>query len=66
MVQIVVWDKDPFNRAIARFKRVVQHDGILGEVRKKKYFVSKPERRKLKHLAEMRRQRKRRRRNLED
>lgn len=43
------------NKAIRRFNRMVMNEGILKEVKRRKYFISKPKQRKLKQEENQRR-----------
>ena len=49
-----------FQKAYRRFKKKVQDDGILQDLRKKEYFVSKGTKRRLDKLAAIRRYQKNR------
>jgi ribosomal protein S21 len=49
-----------FQKAFRRFKKKVQDDGILQDLRKKEYFVSKGAQRRLEKLAAIRRYQKNR------
>jgi ribosomal protein S21 len=49
-----------FQKAYRRFKKKVQDDGILQDLRKKEYFVSKGTQRRLDKLAAIRRYQKNR------
>ncbi len=50
---------------LRRFRKVVMHSRILSEVRRKRYFISKGEQRRLKRKKAIRRARRRQRRQLQ-
>jgi ribosomal protein S21 len=49
-----------FAKALRKFKKKVADDGILQDIRKKEYFVSKGQQRRLEKLAAIRRYQKNR------
>ena len=51
MTQIVVGENESLESALKRFKRKVQKDGIIGDIRKKEEYVKPSVKRKKKSEA---------------
>ena len=51
MTQVVVGENESLESALKRFKRKVQKDGIIGDIRKKDEYVKPSVRRKKKSEA---------------
>ena len=49
MTQVVVKSNESIDQALKRFKRKVQNDGIMLEIRKREYYVKPGIKRRLKH-----------------
>lgn len=49
MTQVVVKPNESIDQALKRFKRKVQNDGIMLEIRKREYYVKPGIKRRLKH-----------------
>ena len=49
MTQVVVKSNESIDQALKRFKRKVQNDGIMFEIRKREYYVKPGIKRRLKH-----------------
>jgi len=58
MPQVTVRKGEDINRAIRRFKRKVEREGIMKELKKKRYYLKPSERRKEKREAAAKRRRK--------
>jgi len=54
-VGVRVHDDEPFEHALRRFRKACDKTGLIGEMKRRKYFVSKSELRRKKHLKVMRR-----------
>ena len=59
MSEVVIRENESFEAALKRFKKKVQQDGILQELKKREYYEKPSERRKRKMMAAIRRQAKR-------
>ncbi|MFT5583745.1 MAG: small subunit ribosomal protein S21 [Cognaticolwellia sp.] len=56
MVQVTVRDNEPFEKALRRFRRKVEREGIRKDIKKNKVYLKPGEQRRLKQrLAEKRR-----------
>ena len=51
MTQVIVGENESLESALKRFKRKVQKDGIIGDIRKKEEYVKPSVRRKKKSEA---------------
>ena len=51
MAGIIVRANEPIDKALRRFKRVCEKEGIMSALKKKQYFEKPSERRKRKTLA---------------
>jgi len=49
LTQVVVKPNESIDQALKRFKRKVQNDGIMLEIRKREYYVKPGIKRRLKH-----------------
>ena len=58
MAQVYVKKGEDINRAIKRFKRKVEKEGIMRELKKRKYYLKPSERKKEKRIAAQKRRRK--------
>jgi small subunit ribosomal protein S21 len=58
MPYVTVRKGEDINRAIRRFKRKVEREGIMRELKKKRYYLKPSERRKEKREAAAKRRRK--------
>ena len=58
MAQVTVRKGEDINKAIRRFKRKVEREGIMKELKKKRYYLKPSERRKEKREAAAKRRRK--------
>ena len=56
MIKIKVKPNEPFEKVIRRFRRKVETEGIMREIKKRKFYMTKSEKRREKRkLAEKRR-----------
>ena len=56
MVVVKIKNGEPFEKSLRRFRRKVETEGIMRELRKRKFYLSKSEKRKEKsRLAQKRR-----------
>lgn len=46
MVLVVVEENEPFEKALKKFKRIVEKEGILTEVRRRQFYEKPSEKRK--------------------
>ncbi|RMH07139.1 MAG: 30S ribosomal protein S21 [Aquificota bacterium] len=51
MAIIEVYDNEPFEKAFKRFKRVVEKEGILTEVKRRQFYEKPSEKKKRKERA---------------
>lgn len=51
MTTIRVKDGEPFEAVIKRFKKTVEKDGVLGEIRKREHYEKPSVKRKKKSIA---------------
>ncbi len=51
MAIIEVYDNEPFEKAFKRFKRVVEREGILTEVKRRQFYEKPSEKKKRKERA---------------
>tara|TARA_B100001250_G_C19342179_1_gene589556 strand:- start:250 stop:462 length:213 start_codon:yes stop_codon:yes gene_type:complete len=58
MAQVTVRKGEDINRAIRRFKRKVEREGIMRELKKKRYYSKPSVRKKEKRIAAAKRRRK--------
>ena len=58
MAQVIVRRGEDINRAIKRFKRKVEKEGIMKEVKRRKYYLKPSEKKKEKRIAAAKRRRK--------
>ena len=63
MAQVVVRKGEDINKAIRRWKRKVEREGIMRELKKRKHYLKPSERKKEKRAAAAKRRRKAQRRN---
>ena len=57
MTKVVVKESEPFEKAVKRFKKSVEADGILKEVRRREHYLKPSIRRKEKQRAAEKRRR---------
>ncbi|MCB9681391.1 MAG: 30S ribosomal protein S21 [Alphaproteobacteria bacterium] len=56
MILVTVRDNEPFDKALRRFRRKVEREGIRKDIKKNSFYLKPGERRRLKQrLAEKRR-----------
>ena len=56
LIQVNVRDNEPFEKAMRRFRRKVEREGIRKDIKKNSFYLKPGEKRRLKHrLAEKRR-----------
>lgn len=60
MTEVILRDGDSLDRALRRFKRMVQRAGVFSELRRKKYYEKPSEEKKRKSAAAERRRRRQR------
>lgn len=58
MAQVTVRKGEDINRAIRRFKRKVEREGIMSDIKKKRYYSKPSVRKKEKRIAAAKRRRK--------
>ncbi len=58
MAQVIVRKGEDINRAIKRFKRKVEREGIMKEIKKRKHYLKPSVRKKEKRIAAAKRRRK--------
>ena len=58
MIIIKLKQGEPFEKAMRRFKRKVENEGIMKDLKKKQFFLTKSEKRKAKRKAAAKRRRK--------
>ena len=63
MAKVTVRKGEDINRAIRRFKRKVEREGIMRDIKKKRYYSKPSERKKEKRIAAEKRRRKMNKRN---
>jgi small subunit ribosomal protein S21 len=56
-VEVIIHDDESFERALRRFKKKCEKAGILSELRRHRHFEKPSERRKRKHAAAVRKDR---------
>ena len=54
MTEVVVGDNEPFESALRRFNKKVQHDGVLAEARRRAYYEKPSIKRKKKEATKKR------------
>ena len=59
MTRVVIRDGESPESLLKRFRKRVTQDGILSTVKKKRFFVSKSEQRRMAHRKAIRRERRR-------
>ena len=59
MTRVVIRDGESPEGLLKRFRKRVTQDGILSTVKRKRFFVSKSEQRRIAHRKAIRRERKR-------
>ena len=64
MIQIKVRSGEPFDKAFRRFKRKVETEGIMKELKKRQFFLTKSQRKKEKRKQAEKRRRKQAQREL--
>ena len=57
MSEVIIHDDENFERALTRFKKKCEKDGILSDLRKRRHYEKPSERRKRKMNAAMRKNR---------
>jgi small subunit ribosomal protein S21 len=58
MIIVKVRNGEPFEKAMRRFKRKVENEGIMKDIKKRQFYLTKSEKRKAKRkLAAKRRKR---------
>ena len=62
-IKILRKEGEDFEHMLKRFKKAYQESGILAETRKKEFYVSKSEKRRLKHEEALKARRKEERQN---
>lgn len=62
LAKVVLREGEPQQKLLRRFRKAVASSGVLKEVRKRRWFVSKNEQRRMDEKKAIRRQRKRERR----
>ena len=60
VTEVILRDGDSLDRALRRFKRMVQRAGVFSELRRKKYYEKPSEEKKRKSAAAERRRRRQR------
>ena len=58
MAKVIVRKGEDINKAIKRFKRKVEREGIMKEVKKRKYYMKPSVKKKEKRIAAAKRRRK--------
>jgi small subunit ribosomal protein S21 len=58
MAQVTVKKNEDINRAIRRFKRKVEREGIMRELKRRRYYLKPSEKKKLKRALAAKRKRK--------
>ncbi|MFN2565028.1 MAG: 30S ribosomal protein S21 [Gemmatimonadaceae bacterium] len=56
-MEVIIHDDETFERALKRFKKKCEQAGILSELRRHRHFEKPSERRKRKHAAAVRKNR---------
>ncbi|RMH80701.1 MAG: 30S ribosomal protein S21 [Acidobacteria bacterium] len=51
MAIVEVYDNEPFEKAFKRFKRIVEREGILTEVKRRQFYEKPSEKKKRKERA---------------
>ena len=64
MIIVKIKNGEPFDKAFRKFKRKVETEGIMKDLKKKQFFMSKSEKRKAKRKAAAKRRKKTEMRNL--
>lgn len=64
MIQVKVRSGEPFEKAMRRFKRKVENEGIMKDIKKRQFFLTKSEKRKAKRKLAAKRRKRAARRNL--
>lgn len=59
MAKVLVYDDEPIDGALKRFKKVCQKEGIFSETRKRRFYEKPSEKRKRKEEAAARKMRRR-------
>ena len=65
MPKVVLRDGESQQKLLSRFRKIVTRSGLMSEVRKRRWFVSKNEQRRMDEKKSIRRQKKRERRSRE-
>jgi len=58
MAKVTVRDKEPFEKAMRRFKRKVEKEGIMRDIKKKRHYLKPSEAKKEKRKLAAKRRRK--------
>ncbi len=58
MLGVTVGDKEPFEKALKRFKKICEREGVLSDLKKHQHFEKPSERRKRKLNAAKRKRNK--------
>jgi small subunit ribosomal protein S21 len=58
MIQIKLKQDESFEKAMRRFKRLIENEGLMKEIKKRKYYLKPSERKKEKRKLAAKRRRK--------
>ena len=64
MILVKVRNGEPFEKAMRRFKRKVENEGIMKDIKKRQFYLTKSEKRKAKRKLAAKRRKRANKRNL--